>query len=303
MPKRFEQIVVAALVVGLGCLSAIAHAQEFDPRAPKSPPSGSELGPAVPDKAIAAPNDHQIDLFAPHPTSATDAPAEAPNKFRRPLLSTPDQSVRDVEVPVLESIPLPARVRTVRRVRTVVELVREPVPKVELDELETLNRIGLKLKLAKGDKVKEAAVKELADLLQRYFDRDLERREQEIADVEGRVKRLRDQIEKRKAAKKEIVRLRLQTMVNEAEGLGFPSPDGDGQLPAPASTMSPFENPNNPSFSPRPAAGAPWVPSPPAGVPVPTPADEIRRPAGVFPAAPPQPGNAKQPPILDLPHT
>jgi len=36
------------------------------------------------------------------------------------------------------------------------------------------------------------------------------------------VKKLRDQIEKRKKARDEIINLRLKTIVNEAEGLGFP---------------------------------------------------------------------------------
>ena len=50
----------------------------------------------------------------------------------------------------------------------------------------------------------------------------MQRREKQISDVEARVKKLRDQIEKRKKAKDDIVSLRLKTIVNEADGLGFP---------------------------------------------------------------------------------
>jgi hypothetical protein len=58
--------------------------------------------------------------------------------------------------------------------------------------------------------------------LEKQFDIDFARREKELAEVEQRVRKLRDQLEKRKAARDRIVELRLQTLVNETEGLGFP---------------------------------------------------------------------------------
>jgi hypothetical protein len=80
------------------------------------------------------------------------------------------------------------------------------------------------LKSAKADGEKTAATKEVSELLEKSFQRDLERREKQIVEVEARVKKLRDQIEKRKKAKDEIISLRLKTIVNEADGLGFPGP-------------------------------------------------------------------------------
>ncbi|MFO1092581.1 MAG: hypothetical protein U0992_04600 [Planctomycetaceae bacterium] len=46
-------------------------------------------------------------------------------------------------------------------------------------------------------------------------------REQEIRDIEERVKKLQAQLERRRAAKAELLDLQLKVLVNEAEGLGF----------------------------------------------------------------------------------
>jgi hypothetical protein len=92
----------------------------------------------------------------------------------------------------------------------------------EMQEFEAFHRAVEKLKSAKSDADKTSATNELSKLLDKSFQRDLERREHEIAQVEARVKKLRDQIEKRKKAKDDILNLRLKTIVNEADGLGFP---------------------------------------------------------------------------------
>jgi hypothetical protein len=84
-----------------------------------------------------------------------------------------------------------------------------------------------KLRSAKEGAEKEAAKKELSQLLEQSFTRDLEHREQDVAEIESRVKKLREQIERRKKAKDEIVGLRLKTIVNETEGLGFPGSQSD----------------------------------------------------------------------------
>ena len=90
-----------------------------------------------------------------------------------------------------------------------------------------------KLKTAKVGPEKEAATKELTQLLDKSFTRDLERREHEVAEIETRIKKLREQIDKRKQAKDEIISLRLKTIINETQGLGFPGPVGfeHGDMP------------------------------------------------------------------------
>ena len=97
-----------------------------------------------------------------------------------------------------------------------------PVGPEEMAEFSELHKAVEKLKSAKNDAEKTSATSEISKLLEKSFQHDLERREQRVSDIEARVKKLRDQIEKRKKAKDDIVSLRLKTIVNEADGLGFP---------------------------------------------------------------------------------
>ena len=77
-------------------------------------------------------------------------------------------------------------------------------------------------KLNSDDEQKRAeALKELEDALEELFDVRTESREKQIADLEKRLQTLRTQLTDRKTKKAEIVRLRIQTVVNEANGLGF----------------------------------------------------------------------------------
>jgi hypothetical protein len=88
----------------------------------------------------------------------------------------------------------------------------------------------------------------LLQLLEQSFGRDLEHREQEVAEIESRVKKLREQIERRKKAKDEIVGLRLKTIVNEIEGLGFSSPQDLEPLAIKRQILA---DPANDRFAPR----------------------------------------------------
>ena len=93
---------------------------------------------------------------------------------------------------------------------------------VSIEEVQQFNDAVEKLKAAKEGPDKDAAKKELLGILDRSFTHDLEHREQEVAEIEARVQKLREQIERRKKAKDEIVGLRLKTIVNATEGLDFP---------------------------------------------------------------------------------
>jgi hypothetical protein len=92
----------------------------------------------------------------------------------------------------------------------------------EIQEHQALEQAVGSLKSAKSDAEKTNATNEISKILEKWFKRDLERRERQIAEIETRVKKLQDQIEKRKKAKDEIISLQVKTIVNEAEGLGFP---------------------------------------------------------------------------------
>jgi hypothetical protein len=114
----------------------------------------------------------------------------------------------------------------------------------ETDEMTRLNTLDLQL----GQKV-ESLVKQLADTtdendrakvkqslqetLAQQFDTQQKVRELEVADVEARVKKLRDIITKRNDARRTIIEKRLDQLVREAEGLGWNSPAGGPVVYAP----------------------------------------------------------------------
>ena len=115
-----------------------------------------------------------------------------------------------------------------------------------------------KLRNAETDEAKDEAKKETQTLLDSYFEADMKKREQEIADVELRVKRLRAQLEKRQAAKDEIIQLQLKLIEHEAEGLGFFSRPASSAIPSPSRTFRTAVPADPvPIFEPRPASDPP----------------------------------------------
>ena len=63
--------------------------------------------------------------------------------------------------------------------------------------------------------------KKLEAAVAKHFDEDMKAREAELAKLEERLKKLKDQLERRRKAKADILQLELKVLVNEAEGLGF----------------------------------------------------------------------------------
>lgn len=155
--------------------------------------------------------------------------------------------------------PAASAYRAVTRPRTVMEtyyITLQPEEVAEQKELQGLIEVLHSDKTA-GEK--EKAKGSLGALLQKQFTRDVERREKEVAELEERVKKLRSQLEKRKEAKEKIISLRLTTIQNEAEGLGFPE-EGRGGGNGPYV----FEKPVAPGASPYGGGGVPQpVPVPP----------------------------------------
>lgn len=77
-----------------------------------------------------------------------------------------------------------------------------------------------KLSAASGDDIADAEAA-LEDALTELFDQKTAVREKQIADLEKQLATLRDQLDQRIDQKARIVRLRLQTLKNEANGLTF----------------------------------------------------------------------------------
>src|SRR5262249_27895343 len=74
---------------------------------------------------------------------------------------------------------------------------------------------------AKGDEKAGAGKKKLTTLIDKLFDEDMKQREKELADLEKRLSKLREQLERRRTKKQDIVDLQLKVVLNEADGLGF----------------------------------------------------------------------------------
>ena len=98
----------------------------------------------------------------------------------------------------------------------------EPIPPEELEAFKKLQAAIQQLSTGKDDETRKAAADTIQQQLTTQFEADLKQREKELEEVEQRVKSLREQLDKRKAAQADIINLRLQTLVNNANGLGFP---------------------------------------------------------------------------------
>jgi|HubBroStandDraft_6_1064221.scaffolds.fasta_scaffold35127_3 hypothetical protein len=213
------RFLVAAGLIGGGCWLTSAWGQQDkspDPTSAGVPVPLPTAPVALPNDGDARPNDYGVDGVGPQ------GPWESPNRGGKGFLRV----MRD---------------KGMRR--------------EAIEEAQAFQGAIYKLRSAKEGAEKEAAKKELLQCLEKSFTRDLDHREREVAEIESRVKKLREQIERRKKAKDEIVGLRLKTIVNETEGLGFPGPqDLEPTVKRPATYPAPGPVPPSfDAFSPRPA--------------------------------------------------
>ena len=74
------------------------------------------------------------------------------------------------------------------------------------------------------------------------FDLLIQKREEQVKQLRDRVSRLEFEITKSRDAKKQIVELRLQTLMNETNGLGFPSTQLPGGINIEHETHSYFDS-------------------------------------------------------------
>lgn len=100
---------------------------------------------------------------------------------------------------------------------------------------------------------KSVAKDSIKDELERQYDAFLERDQRKVDQLFDRLKKLEEQLEKRREAKDRLVELKLEMLVSQAEGLGWPTDQawnsGPGYFPM-QSPMSP-EFPAGPGFIPN----------------------------------------------------
>jgi hypothetical protein len=216
--NRPLHFLVAAGLIGGGCWVASAWGQQSE--RPANPSDPVSIAPVIPgQEATKAPSE---------PTPPPAYPTEA-DQYRA------------------DSAPYPVRPGMNRPWgRTDVPIPRGNGP-VSIEETRAFHDVLERLRSAKEGPDKEGAKKGLLHVLEQSFNRDLEHREREVSEIESRVKKLREQIERRKKAKDEIVSLRLKTIINETEGLGFPDGQDFGPFKHPA-----MRDPAADVFEPRP---------------------------------------------------
>ena len=74
---------------------------------------------------------------------------------------------------------------------------------------------------ADGEEETSAARKALTELVEKCFDADMVNREKELAELEKRMAKLREQLDRRRTKKQDIMDLQIKVLLNEADGLGF----------------------------------------------------------------------------------
>lgn len=147
------------------------------------------------------------------------------------------------------------------------------------------------LRDAKDDEAKSKAEENLRGLLRNYFGEDMARREKELEAMQNRLKKLQEQLAKRRDKMQEIVDLQIKVLTNEADGLGFFSGDPSPSVLPPAletAVVRPyyFYSPRNaeegratiqPAPMPAPTAPIPGAtPDPTPDTEAPTPPSERR---------------------------
>jgi hypothetical protein len=81
---------------------------------------------------------------------------------------------------------------------------------------------------AKDEDKKSQLRSQLRETLEKQFQLQEQRRAQELAQIEQRLKSLRELMQKRKDARNEIIDRRLDQLLRDAEGLGWTAPSTGG---------------------------------------------------------------------------
>jgi hypothetical protein len=100
--------------------------------------------------------------------------------------------------------------------------------RVEAAPAEAIRAAAAEIRDAKEGDDRKAAQKKLDEALSKYFDDDMVQREKDLKQVEERVTKLRDLLERRRASKQEIIDLEAKVALNQANGLGFYDGDNMG---------------------------------------------------------------------------
>ena len=144
----------------------------------------------------------------------------------------------------------PQRVKVMDRTRFGDPWATSAEASIQWKENNEIEQAANRVRDAEGAEAKSEARKQLRKLLDNYFEDDMQRRAEELARIEERVKKLHALLERREDRKGEIIDLQMKVALNEADGLGFFSQPGGagpeysptmppGTFPAPATDRTP----------------------------------------------------------------
>jgi hypothetical protein len=103
--------------------------------------------------------------------------------------------------------------------------------RAEAAPIDAIHAAAAEVRDAKDEDGRKAAQKKLDEALGKYFDEDMVQREKDLKQVEERVTKLRDLLERRRAGKQEIIELEAKVALNQANGLGFYDGEPSGGPP------------------------------------------------------------------------
>lgn len=128
-----------------------------------------------------------------------------------------------------------------------------------------LNKALTAYRNAKADSTERKEAREkVAKGLSDMYDEQLKRQEKQIEELADRLDKLRVQLAKRRDAKARMVDLKLEMVLSQADGLGWPE-DSAFSIGSPISAQNVLVAPSFGSTAPQPAL-APLPPAEPAGL-------------------------------------
>jgi hypothetical protein len=195
------------------------------------PPDGIDVNTQfTPTGAGAVPVREYFDSMVPHPETGSPAANMAGQKE-----GTSDVFIREDRPGVYNLIasapggmgmsegvlPSDQPIRMERRYHTVSQRMLVGLTPEEIAENKQYASSLKVLRSDESEAAKQSARDALRQLLVKRFTRDILTRENDLVELEKRVMKLREQLDKRIAAKDQIVELQLTTIQNEIDGLGF----------------------------------------------------------------------------------
>ena len=155
---------------------------------------------------------------------------------------------------------------------------RRKLTKDELERIKEVDSLKKQILGSKDDVARKTLGQELNGLLGDIFDEDLHQRDNQLKELEARVKELRDAIEKRRTNRDRIIGLEVEMVMLRAEGLSFPH-----YIEPPAT--GPFG----------------WVEWKSESIPPTSPARQSRQAVPALPRYPTQPGQPNREPVDLIP--